>query len=391
MKFSVGYHEFSKDKGLNFQLNRFYSSGTVSYNELLEIGNKVTGFDEWIRLFTELAEDAEKKGEYLKAAQCYRAAQFYTLGDKTDEQGRLMKKVLYEKCRKNYDLVYGKVDGLVYDKIPYGSGYLPVYYMRPQAPKGTIVICGGYDSFVQEFMELVFFFHEKNYAVYFFEGPGQGEVLYRCNMKMNAKWENCTSAVLNHYNLHDVTMIGISLGGYLATRAAAFESRISKLVMYDLIYDFYGSLIAKMGKVKSRFFNWMVKSPKNPFWKIINKKLDEIYFTKWLLLQGYEIFENVSTPYEYFNHIKQYNTREISSLIKQDTLVLAGESDIYTIYYEDQLKALTNAKSVTGRIFTKEENADHHCQVGNLGLVLDTIYNWIEGKGEYINGKESNT
>ncbi|NLU27901.1 MAG: hypothetical protein GXX00_12390 [Hungateiclostridium thermocellum] len=389
MRFPVGYYEFSKDEGLNFQLNRFYSSGTIGYDELLWIGNKVNSFDDWIKLFTELAEDAEKNGEYLKAAQCYRAAQFYSLGSKTDEHGVPIKKVLYEKCRRNYDRVYSKVSGLVYERIPYGSAYLPVYYMRPQKPKGTVVICGGYDSFVQEFMEFIFFFHEKNYAVYFFEGPGQGETLYRCNMKMNAKWENCTSAVLDYYNLQDVAMIGISLGGYLATRAAAFEPRISKLVMYDLIYDFYGSLIAKMGKAKGRFFNWMVRSPKNPFWKIISKKFDEIYFTKWLLQQGYEIFEDVSTPYEYFNHIKQYNTREISSLIKQHTLVLAGESDIYTIYYQDQLNALKNAKSVTGRLFTKEESADHHCQVGNLGLALNTIYDWIEEKGGYGNGKES--
>lgn len=37
MVFPVGYYEFNKDEGLNFQLNRFYSSGTISYDELLEI------------------------------------------------------------------------------------------------------------------------------------------------------------------------------------------------------------------------------------------------------------------------------------------------------------------------------------------------------------------
>ena len=57
----------------------------------------------------------------------------------------------------------------------------------------------------------------------------------------------------------------------------------------------------------------------------------------------------------------------------QDTLVLAGEHDIYTVYYQQQLDALTNAKSVTGRIFTEAESADHHCQIGNLGLVLEAM------------------
>lgn len=95
----------------------------------------------------------------------------------------------------------------------------------------------------------------------------------------------------------------------------------------------------------------MTKNKRHPLWKVVNKKLGGIYFTKWLLQQGYEIYENVHTPFEYFNHIKQYNTRDISSLITQDTLVLAGEKDIYTIYNQDQLDALVNANSVTGRIF----------------------------------------
>ena len=37
---------------------------------------------------------------------------------------------------------------------------------------------------------------------------------------------------------------------------------------------------------------------------------------------------------------------------------------------------VVNAKSVTGRIFTKEESADHHCQIGNLMLVLRTMEDW---------------
>jgi len=43
-----------------------------------------------------------------------------------------------------------------------------------------------------------------------------------------------------------------------------------------------------------------------------------------------------------------------------------------------QVKALTNAKSVTARVFTKEENAQNHCQIGNLGLAMDAMLKWIE-------------
>ena len=194
--------------------------------------------------------------------------------------------------------------------------------------------------------------------------------------------------VHHYFNLNDVTLIGISLGGYLAPRAAAYDDRIQRVVMYDLIYDFYGAITHKMGEKKARLFDYMTAHPKNILWKWLNKKLDENYFTRWLLGQGYAIYENVHTPCEYFNCIKQYNTREISPLLKQDVLVLAGTDDLYTIYYEEQLKALTNARSVTGRLFTREECAAHHCQIGNVQLVLDTIENWIREKTD---GKKTNS
>jgi hypothetical protein len=37
-----------------------------------------------------------------------------------------------------------------------------------------------------------------------------------------------------------------------------------------------------------------------------------------------------------------------------------------------------NAKSVRDKIFTKDDHAQNHCQVGNIGLLLDTMIEWIE-------------
>ncbi|HKM28585.1 MAG TPA: alpha/beta hydrolase [Anaerovoracaceae bacterium] len=377
--FPVGFHEFNKDEGLNFQLNRFYSSGVLGYDELMDIGGQVTNFESWIELFLGLAEEARQSNDMKKCAICYRAAQFYTLGNDRDNEGRLLKTVLYEKCFDAYEKVYAEIPNLHYERIPFQTGYLPAYYMKHvELSKGTIVMHGGYDSFVQEFLTYVFYLFEAGYDVYMFEGPGQGEVLYRCNIKMTPQWEHCVSTVLDYYKLDDVTLIGISLGGYLATRAAAYEKRVKRLVMFDLIYDFYGSLRARMGEKKGRIFDYLTLHPKNILWKPVNKRLENIYFTNWLLEQGYFIYEGIGTPCEYFNHIKQYNTRDISRLITQDTLVLAGEKDIYTVYLKDQIEALKNARTVESRLFTKAEHADHHCQIGNSKLVLDVIADWIE-------------
>ncbi len=385
--FQAGYYEFNKDAGLNFQLNRFYTYGVFSKDELMDIGGRTDSFEKWISLFMETGEKAEQEGELLKAATCYRAAQFYTLSGEKDSEGRILKHVLYDKCMKLYNEYYEQIPYLKVVRIPYKNYELPVYYAECEHSKGTIVIHGGYDSIAQDLLAMLPYFYELSYNVYFFEGPGQGEVLMRHDVRMTPEWEHCTGAVLDFFGLDDVTLIGVSLGGYLATRAAAYEKRISRLVMYDLIYDFYGAILSKMGSF-AKLFDYLTRHPKNILWKSLNKKFDQKYFTKWLLLQGYAIYENVHTPYEYFNHIRLYNTREISKLITQDTLVLAGEADLYTVFYQDQLDALVNARSVTGRLFTKEDQADHHCQIGNMGLLLDTIAGWIEEKTD---GKESST
>ncbi|SHI66980.1 Pimeloyl-ACP methyl ester carboxylesterase [Butyrivibrio fibrisolvens DSM 3071] len=386
--FKVGYFDFHKDPELNFQLNRFYTYGAFTKEELLDIGSRIDGFDKWISLFCELGEKTEKEGNPFKAATCFRAAQFFTLSGEKDTEGNSLKHTLYDRCIKLYnEYFFSSYENLSFARVPFKNCELPVYYSTCEDPKGTIVIHGGYDSISQEFLVMLPYLTDKNYNVYFFEGPGQGEVLMHYDVRMTPKWEDCTGAVLDYFGLDDVTLIGVSLGGYLGTRAAAYEKRISRLVMFDLMYDFYGAILNKMGSF-GKVFDYLTRHKRNILWKWLNKKFDEKYFTKWLLLQGYAIYENISTPYEYFNHIKEYNTREISKLITQDTLVLAGASDIYTVYYQDQLDALVNARSVTGRLFTKEEHADHHCQVGNMGLVLDTIAGWIEEK---TNGEKTGT
>jgi hypothetical protein len=44
------------------------------------------------------------------------------------------------------------------------------------------------------------------------------------------------------------------------------------------------------------------------------------------------------------------------------------------------MKGLKNARSMTGRVFAKEEHAQNHCQIGNIELVLDVILTWIDKK-----------
>ena len=42
------------------------------------------------------------------------------------------------------------------------------------------------------------------------------------------------------------------------------------------------------------------------------------------------------------------------------------------------MATLTGVRSLTARIFTQAESAGNHCQLGNLGLALRTMLNWLD-------------
>ena len=90
---------------------------------------------------------------------------------------------------------------------------------------------------------------------------------------------------------------------------------------------------------------------------------------------------NKDVPIEALDVLVRFSEENLhSDLIKQDVLILTGRNDHMVPFkmHELQVKALTNAKSVTARVFTKEESAQNHCQIGNMGLALGTMLGWIE-------------
>ena len=60
--------------------------------------------------------------------------------------------------------------------------------------------------------------------------------------------------------------------------------------------------------------------------------------------------------------------------------MLAGSEDHYVPIgqWYRQIALLNNARSITARLFTRSESAQNHCQVGNFGLALRTIVNWLD-------------
>jgi len=73
-----------------------------------------------------------------------------------------------------------------------------------------------------------------------------------------------------------------------------------------------------------------------------------------------------------------FHTHDISDRVQQDVLLLAGANDHYVPLAQlwEQARDLSRARSIAARVFTAREQAQAHCQVGNLPLAISTISDW---------------
>jgi len=371
----MAYKQFVPLTNLNFQFNRVFAHGEEACREeeLWEIAPRLVDFrpSHWYREWHGLAKRAEGAGRWMHAAYYHRMSEFFMPEDRPEKLSAYQD---FQSCFSR------AADTCTYEhfEIPYESGFLPAIRIRSAQEKGTILLHGGYDSFMEEFYLQARRVIEKGYTFIIFEGPGQGRTL-RDGMKMTHEWEKPVGAVLNHFNLTSSILVGISLGGYLAIRAAAFDPRIKQVVAYDVVYDAFDCFTAHMPEpLRSRFREMILAGRKeqvNQAAELLRSKDDLV---EWALTHGMYI-TGTSNPFDYFCSLARFNTREISTLIRQDVLLLAGEKDHFVpvdMYYR-QKEALVNARSVRGRIFTAKDGADQHCQVGNIDLAWEEIVDWL--------------
>ena len=189
--FPVGYHDFHKDQVFNFQLNRWYSFGYARFEDMQEAGMKIKNFSDWKMVLTQLAEKAASEKRLLNAAFYYRAAEFYTFEGDPD------KEILYHKFSDLFYRVFE--DAIKRFEVPYSNAFLPAIEVSHagEKTKGTIVMFGGFDSYIEEFYSWMRYFANHDYKVIAFEGPGQGAARKKYGLALNYKWENPTKAVLD--------------------------------------------------------------------------------------------------------------------------------------------------------------------------------------------------
>lgn len=393
-----GQSRFFADQTYHFQTLRALSdipAGGADTAEVLETirhiksGDVESWYTAWnatgdhVRKLAKRTTDPLSRGRaLLRAHNYYRTAEFLLAPD--DPKRPI-------SWKKNIDAFYEGLDtlGVSYERItvPYEEHHLnAVYYPGPEgaSQKPLIVFVGGYDSTLEElYFALAAAALERGYSVLTYEGPGQGSIIREQGIPFTHEWEKPTSAVIDeflsaHATPPHMVLVGMSLGGYLAPRAAAFDERIDGVVAFDVYYD--GAAIAR------RFV------PSMAFWLqdhglgfivngIISTKASTSPGFAWAMHNGMWVMGTTS-PLDTVKAFAPYKLDKVAQRIKGDVLILAGEDDHFVPVEQVAAfeKSLTHARSVTSIIYDRASGGAEHCQLGAATLWHATFFDWMEEK-----------
>ena len=371
-EYPVGYRQFHPSAPVNYQLNRWLV--VAEEEEFAAAANKIQSLADWIDVFLKLGERAASEGRFLHASTYYRAAEFFT---PFEDPSKLRS---YELYRQYFDKTTIELEHEAH-LVPFGSGHLPtIHFKATGKARDTVLLHGGFDSYMEEFTSQAQDLVRAGFEIILFEGPGQGAALRRHGLTMSPEWEKPTGAILDYFHIDKCTLIGLSLGGYLAPRAAAFDNRIKRVVLWNQLTDFLACFSAKVGQhTVDRILRLLETGREREVNSYFAQLIGSQDPTGWAVAHGMHISGSKS-PSEYIRWLSRMSTASFSSKIKQDVLILTGTEDhivpLSQLY--DQMRTLTRARSVSVHIFSAQEDAHNHCQVGNNGLAIDVILNWLD-------------
>ena len=358
---------------MNFMLNRMQAD--IDASELEDFAKEVSGLDDWIEIALVAADKAASRNHNQQAAAYFRGAEFFMAPDHPEKSSA------FEQFMVHFDLSRPEVADQR-SVLSYEKGELAIIDIPASgSEKDVVVACSGFDGLIEEMYDRMLTLTQQGYRVVLYEGPGQGAALRRYKLPMGIQWEKPVARLLDVLQIESCTLFGLSLGSYLASRAAAFEGRAKRLVAWGVMFDFYDCFRHRLGADAFSALNRLVEDEQI---EVLNKALSTQVAndptTRWLVTHGMHTC-GVETPFDFFSWAKTLHLRDLGEQIKQDSLLLGASNDhlVPPEHLWLQASAMKNARSVSARLFTEYERAGEHCQVANPAPACDAIYSWLEG------------
>jgi len=224
---------------------RFISNG-IDANDFQRVTNAIERWDDWCQKWSECGAMHEQMGEKAEAEEHYVSAGYhYFLAAISYHFGKYLfvrkpheLRVAHEHVVQAYTraLPYFDFPG-EHVAIPYEGGATMYGVLRKpwHTPKPPVVILvPGLDSVKEELHIYGDDFLRRGMAVLAIDGPGQGEMEFEHAMRFD--YEVPIKYAIDYLesrpdmDARRVGLMGVSLGGYYAVRATAFEHRLKATI-----------------------------------------------------------------------------------------------------------------------------------------------------------------
>ena len=338
------------------------------------IGDDTAWFREWARE----AEKVEAAGRRLlaeghrtsAAGYLFRAANYYHVGERflqPKSEGLAAYKRGVDCFRDAAQLV--RRPRIEHVEIPYEGTSLPAVLVHAEplpgrsGPAPAMVFFDGFDitkeiQYFKGVPDLV----ARGIACLLVDGPGNGESVRFRNLDLHHETERYGTAAYEYLAARPeidpkrVGVMAISLGGYYAPRAAAFEPRFAACIAWGAQWDY-----------------WQIW--KNRFDKLDSGNVPSLS-VPWRHLLW--IF-NVATREEAMKKLEGFRLDGVVQKIRCPFLMVHGEGDEQIpLAVARQCFDAVGSKQKTFRLFTREEGGYHHCQIDNASIGIAAMWDWLE-------------
>jgi dienelactone hydrolase len=312
-----------------------------------------------------LALAHEEAGQYLSAGRKYLRASVYYIAAERMLNSRDPRKVrTYGQGIAAFKKgIQFRKEPVEWVEVPFQGKSLPALFSKAPG-EGRLPCMVHFDGF-DIMKEIIYLrvaeeFRRRGISLLIVDHPGVGEALRLRNMYGCPETEVSAGACVDYLETRSdvdpnrIGMAALSLGGYYAPRAAAFEKRFKCCVAWGSIWDF-GERVSK---------RLAGTGGENPVPDFTNQLL-------WVF--GKDTVEEAAAV------TKKMTLEGVADKITCPLLIMHGENDrqIPLWQAEKTFAAAINSPNKKLKIFTLAEGGAEHCQADNHSLAVDCMTDWV--------------